>query len=150
MIQTLNVFFFAIRNTHMHINWRSSRDRTGTVVIEILFMYNPPMMFWHTSRALSLDYYMVPVPQSYWLQKEFAVSVREVVQILKLGLHNFGGYSKRRKRQSSISCPPGWGLAPEPTSQDSDEKARCEICGMKTALVLYFDFLTLESSILIS
>lgn len=96
-------------------------------------MYNPPMMFWHTSRALFLDYYMVPVPQSYWLQKEFAVSIREVVQVLKLGLRNYGDYSKKRKTQSLISCPPGWGIISQPLSQDSSVKARCEMCGMKAA-----------------
>jgi hypothetical protein len=45
----------------------------GTTVIEFLFMADPPLMFWHTAEALGQRYWMVPVPQAYWMQEEMEV-----------------------------------------------------------------------------
>jgi capsular polysaccharide biosynthesis protein len=54
----------------------------GTAVVEFLFMADPPMMFWHTAAALRLDYWMVPLPQAFYMQREMDVPVGEVVDIL--------------------------------------------------------------------
>eukprot|EP01025_Chloroclados_australasicus_P002261 TRINITY_DN10522_c0_g1_i8.p1 TRINITY_DN10522_c0_g1~~TRINITY_DN10522_c0_g1_i8.p1 ORF type:complete len:380 (-),score=33.81 TRINITY_DN10522_c0_g1_i8:59-1198(-) len=45
----------------------------GTHVIEFLFMQHPPMMFWHISAALRQNYWMLPVPHSYWMQDSFVI-----------------------------------------------------------------------------
>ena len=55
----------------------------GTHVVEFLFMKDPPMMFWHMSRALGLDYWMVPIAQSHWMAKEMDVPAQEVRDILR-------------------------------------------------------------------
>ena len=54
----------------------------GTAVIEFLFMADPPMMFWHTASALEQDYWLLPVPQSYYMQKEMEVPEGEVLDML--------------------------------------------------------------------
>jgi hypothetical protein len=48
----------------------------GTAVVELLFMNDPPMMFWHASGALSLQYFMVPLAQSWWLESDIYVSIQ--------------------------------------------------------------------------
>lgn len=54
----------------------------GTPVVEFLFMQDPPMMFWHTSASLDLDYWMVPVPQSDWMGSVMEVPIQEVEDVL--------------------------------------------------------------------
>ena len=54
----------------------------GTAVIEFLFMADPPMMFWHTAAALGQEYWLLPVPNSYYMQKEMEVPQGEVTDIL--------------------------------------------------------------------
>jgi len=55
----------------------------GTHVLEFLHMKEPPMMFWHMSRALGLDYWMLPIVQSHWMSAEMEVPVDEVRDILE-------------------------------------------------------------------
>eukprot|EP00963_Diacronema_lutheri_P003604 scaffold285_cov330-Pavlova_lutheri.AAC.122 len=54
----------------------------GTPVVEFLFMQDPPMMFWHTSASIDLDYWMVPVPQSDWMGSVMEVPIQEVEDVL--------------------------------------------------------------------
>ena len=58
----------------------------GTAVVEFLFMSDPPMMFWHTAAALGQDYWLLPVPQSYYMQREMNVPEGEVMDILTAAL----------------------------------------------------------------
>ena len=58
----------------------------GTAVIELLFMNDPPMMFWHASGALSLQYFMVPLAQSWWLEKSITVSPQDVRDAVALAI----------------------------------------------------------------
>eukprot|EP01023_Acetabularia_acetabulum_P033992 TRINITY_DN31907_c0_g1_i2.p1 TRINITY_DN31907_c0_g1~~TRINITY_DN31907_c0_g1_i2.p1 ORF type:complete len:599 (-),score=118.61 TRINITY_DN31907_c0_g1_i2:170-1966(-) len=55
----------------------------NTHVVEFLFMQHPPMMFWHIAAALRQNYWMLPVPHSYWMQDSFEVPVSEVLDILE-------------------------------------------------------------------
>lgn len=61
---------------------KKSDDDQSTTVVEFQFMRDPPMMFWHLAETLGLDYWMVPVPASYWMMDEMEVSVDEVLDIL--------------------------------------------------------------------
>jgi len=54
----------------------------GTAVIEFLFMADPPMMFWHTASALGQQYWLLPVPQSYYMQNEMEIPEGEVLDML--------------------------------------------------------------------
>jgi capsular polysaccharide biosynthesis protein len=54
----------------------------GTAVIEFLFMADPPMMFWHTAAALEQQYWLLPVPQSYYMQNEMHIPEGEVLDML--------------------------------------------------------------------
>ena len=74
----------------------------GTRVVEFLFMRDPPMMFWHMARALDMDYWMLPVPQAYWMEPEMEIPVAEVLDILSAAL---GGKANR-------ACPEGREVAP--------------------------------------
>lgn len=38
-------------------------------------------MFWHISRALDLDYWIVPVPNSHWSQREMEVPVNDILAV---------------------------------------------------------------------
>lgn len=58
----------------------------GTAVIEFLFLFDPPMMFWHASGAMGLKYHMLPLAQSWWLQKEVHVPEGDVLDSLALAL----------------------------------------------------------------
>ena len=42
-------------------------------VIEFLFLADPPLMFWHAAGALGQSYWLLPVPQAYWMQEEMQV-----------------------------------------------------------------------------
>ena len=42
-------------------------------VIEFLFLADPPLMFWHAAGALGQPYWLLPVPQAYWMQEEMQV-----------------------------------------------------------------------------
>ena len=59
-----------------------TNDDAPTTVVEFQFMRDPPMMFWHLSESLDMDYWMVPVPASYWMMDEMEVSIDEVLDIL--------------------------------------------------------------------
>jgi capsular polysaccharide biosynthesis protein len=54
----------------------------GTAVVEFLFMADPPMMFWHTASALGQEYWLLPVPQSYYMQSEMEIPEGEVLDML--------------------------------------------------------------------
>ncbi|KAL4435565.1 hypothetical protein ABPG77_002528 [Micractinium sp. CCAP 211/92] len=58
----------------------------GTAVVEFLFLADPPLMFWHTAAALGQPYWLLPVPQAYWMQEEMQVPVDEVIDILAAAL----------------------------------------------------------------
>ncbi len=45
----------------------------GTLLVEFLFLADPPMMFWHAAAALGQEYWLVPVPQAYWMQESMEV-----------------------------------------------------------------------------
>ena len=51
-----------------------------------LFMYDPPMMFWHAAAALNQRYVMVPLAQSWWLDQDVQVPVQDVMDALALAL----------------------------------------------------------------
>ena len=36
-------------------------------------MADPPLMFWHTAAALQQQYWLLPVPQAYWMQEAMQV-----------------------------------------------------------------------------
>ena len=38
-------------------------------VVEFMFLADPPLMFWHTAATLGQQYWLLPVPQAYWLQE---------------------------------------------------------------------------------
>ena len=42
-------------------------------VVEFLFVADPPLMFWHTAAALGQQYWLLPVPQAYWMGEEMQV-----------------------------------------------------------------------------
>lgn len=44
-------------------------------------------MFWHISRALDLDYWLIPVPNSYWTQLEMEVPVNDILAVAKKALY---------------------------------------------------------------
>ena len=35
-----------------------------------MFLADPPLMFWHTAAALGQQYWLLPVPQAYWMQED--------------------------------------------------------------------------------
>ena len=45
----------------------------SSAVIEFLFLADPPLMFWHAAGALGQPYWLLPVPQAYWMQEEMQV-----------------------------------------------------------------------------
>lgn len=47
----------------------------------MVFLRDPPMMFWHISGALDLDYYMVPIPGAHWTTLDMEVPVEQVSTI---------------------------------------------------------------------
>jgi hypothetical protein len=53
----------------------------GTVVVELVFMHSPPMMFWHISAALQLQYAMAPLPRSFWCVAQVASIPRRSCEI---------------------------------------------------------------------
>ncbi|QDZ19175.1 hypothetical protein HOP50_02g16890 [Chloropicon primus] len=69
----------------------------GTHVLEFQFMRDPPMMFWHLAAALNQDYWLLPVANAWWMQKEMHIPVEEVVDMVAAMLKNEG----------PGSCPPG-------------------------------------------
>ena len=60
----------------------SSEEEDRATVVEFQFMRDPPMMFWHLSESLGMDYWMIPVPASFWMMDDMEVSVDEVMDIL--------------------------------------------------------------------
>ncbi len=77
----------------------------GTAVVEFLFLYDPPMMFWHASGAMGLDYYMVPLARSWWLEQTVHVPEQDVLDVLALIMG---------PTPASIDCQPGeQGLTPD-------------------------------------
>jgi len=85
----------------------------GTAVVEFLFLADPPMMFWHAAGALGQDYWLVPVPQGYYMQPEMVVPVGEVVDVLTavLGPAAVAGAcapgTAGRPGGPCVPCPPG-------------------------------------------
>ena len=71
-----------------------------TTIVEFQFMRDPPMMFWHLAETLDLDYWMVPVPASYWMMDEMLVSVDEVMDILHETVPQFASASAEESTTS--------------------------------------------------
>jgi hypothetical protein len=71
----------------------------GTHVLEFQFMRDPPMMFWHLANALKQDYWLLPVPNAWWMQKEMDIPSEEVVDIISAML--------KGEEDHSESCAPG-------------------------------------------
>ena len=46
---------------------------TLTAVIEFIFLADPPLMFWNLAAAVGQQYWMLPVPEAYWMQKQMQV-----------------------------------------------------------------------------
>ena len=86
----------------------------GTHVLEFQFMRDPPMMFWHLAAALYQDYWLLPVPNAWWMQKEMTIPVDEVVEIISAML---------KSERSKDACPPGSKRLADGT---------CEICPQGT------------------
>lgn len=42
-------------------------------VLELGFLSDPPLMFWHAAAALGQTYWLLPVPQAHWLVEEMQV-----------------------------------------------------------------------------
>ena len=82
----------------------------GTHILEFQFMRDPPMMFWHLAAALNQDYWLLPVPNAWWMQKEMEIPTEEVVDILTAMLKGEG---------HSESCAPGTRKLDDGT---------CEVC----------------------
>jgi len=70
----------------------------GTAVVEFIFMADPPLMFWHAASALKQEYWMLPIPQSYYMQPAMLVPEGEVVDILTAAL---------QVPLPDGACPPG-------------------------------------------
>ena len=49
-------------------------------------MRDPPMMFWHIAGALSLNYWLVPVPNAHWTIDEMTVPIDEVIAVMAKAL----------------------------------------------------------------
>jgi len=92
----------------------------GTRLIEFLYLHNPPMMFWHMSSLLDLEYWMVPVPQGHWKERELSVPFEQVVAIFSqlmsnitgnpgIGRFNDGGCASGQEAHGDgcRPCPPG-------------------------------------------
>ncbi|KAL4425168.1 hypothetical protein ABPG75_009184 [Micractinium tetrahymenae] len=77
----------------------------GTTVVEFLFLADPPLMFWHTAAALAQPYWLLPVPQAYWMQEEMQVPVDEVIDILAAALPPSA--SGAPAPQDALFCFPG-------------------------------------------
>eukprot|EP00798_Chlamydomonas_sp_ICE-L_P008682 gene8682-34129_t len=58
----------------------------GTAVVELLFMADPPLMFWHASGAIGLRYVMLPLPQSWWLDSHVDVPRQDLLDVMSLAL----------------------------------------------------------------
>eukprot|EP00798_Chlamydomonas_sp_ICE-L_P012641 gene12641-15875_t len=83
----------------------------GTAVVEFLFMYDPPMMFWHASGALGLRYVMLPLSQSWWLDPTVHVPGQDVIDALAIALNRedptgCGAGIFRDSSKQCSSCPP--------------------------------------------
>ena len=59
-----------------------------------------PLMFWHLANALQQEYWMLPIPYSFWLQEKMNVPMNDVKQILLIAL----GAGKE------AACPDGFTL----------------------------------------
>ncbi len=74
----------------------------GTAVVEFLFMNDPPMMFWHASAALGLRYIMVPLAQSWWLERSIAVPAQDVLDALSMALNVDAGSCETGKPRTDL------------------------------------------------
>ncbi len=56
-------------------------------VIEFHFLADPPLMFWHAAAALGQPYWLLPVPQAYWMQEEMQVrrAARQQLDLAAVG-----------------------------------------------------------------
>ena len=55
-------------------------------ILELHFLKDPPMMFWHMAGALDLDYWIIPVPKSHWTIAEMEAPIEEVVAVVAKAL----------------------------------------------------------------
>jgi hypothetical protein len=69
-------------------------------VVELLFLTNPPLMFWHAAAAIGQRYVLVPLAQSWWLQRDVAVDSQDVIDALYVALD----------AEPSADCEPGFFL----------------------------------------
>eukprot|EP00798_Chlamydomonas_sp_ICE-L_P006228 gene6228-2846_t len=76
----------------------------GTVVLEFLFMYDPPMMFWHASGALGFRYVMLPLAQSWWLQPSVYVETQDVIDAMAIALEATTGPPQAHVSHVLLAC----------------------------------------------
>lgn len=88
VVETINLFRQAkvVMGVHGAGLSHSIFSAPGTAIVEFLFMYDPPMMFWHSAGALNQKYVMVPVAQTWWLASSVHVPAQDVVEALALVL----------------------------------------------------------------
>ena len=72
------------------IPFRSSKPAltlaaAATAVIEFIFLADPPLMFWNLAAAVGQQYWLLPVPQAYWMQKKMQVGHRRNLHVVALG-----------------------------------------------------------------
>jgi hypothetical protein len=114
----------------------------GTPLIEMLFTHDPHWDFRHLSEALSLTYWLVPVPQSAWIQSDVTIPVGQVVITLltslnipypcPLGFKMIGaicqgcGVGYISDGRYCLRCAPGW------YASDVEANPTCHICPLNT------------------
>jgi hypothetical protein len=81
----------------------------NTPIIEMMFTHEPHWDFQHLAQALDLTYWLVPVPQSVWIQSSVTIPVSQVIATLTAALH------------LSQPCPAGFMMQPNDT---------CKACGI--------------------
>ncbi|KAG1674239.1 hypothetical protein FOA52_013859 [Chlamydomonas sp. UWO 241] len=69
-------------------------------VVELLFLTNPPLMFWHAAAAIGQRYVLVPLAQSWWLQRDVSVDSQDVLDALYVALD----------AEPASDCEPGFFL----------------------------------------
>ena len=78
------------------------------------------MMSWHISGALGLEYYLAPLPGTFWTMQTMSAPVSEVVSLVYEALDTSGN----QESASILSCAPGEGM----TTDEDSEGVICEQC----------------------
>ena len=102
-------------HTHTFALWISA---LSTQIVEMLFVKDPPMMFWHMSGALQLDYYMVPMSGTFWTIEQMTAPIMEVMALVYKALGVVPQTEDQSCREGSVlktegqtceECPAGEG-----------------------------------------